>query len=173
MNPNVIAKAVTLPVHENGDGSWRVTGSEGTYSVYRIGADFRCSCPAGHGSTHCSHREAVKMRLDAPARPRTKLDDLTAEMLTSYTLGELGSSLNECVMMILAVAQERQAQNTRMADLKIRLNRYRILDDKVKVDAVKDEIIIQTAIVKNLAVRSSAYKDLRTALQSTIRMAGQ
>jgi hypothetical protein len=162
----VYAKAARLPVHDNGDGSWRVTGDDGTYSVYRIGDALRCTCPAGHGSTVCSHRLAVK-HIDSPPAPQIALDTLTAEELTAMSIHELGRTLNSVIVAISAVASERQAQNTRLADLKIRLNRYKLMGETEKLDAVRDEAILQKSIVENLRIRHSAMKELKSALQST------
>ena len=173
-NPSVLVKATSATVHDNGDGSWRVQSTSGsTYSVYRIGDRFKCTCPAGHGGTLCSHREAVCMSLEANPRPTPALDALTAEIVKAMSLRELSDTLVVAMFALAEVAVERQAQNTRLADLKIKKNRYKILGEKTMLEALDDELLVQKAIVDNLRIRHSALKGLQSSLQSTMRMAGQ
>lgn len=170
-SPEKIAKAARLPVIPRGDGSYSVQGDSGTWSVYRYGEGLRCSCPVGSG-TWCSHRAAVQLHEKCDTTPRPfNIDALTGEDIAAMDAYALGSALNATVTTIIALARERQTQNTRLADLRVRAARFKALDDKIKLAAVQDEIVIQRAVVDNLRIRASAAKDLKSALQSTMRSA--
>ena len=58
MNPLVALKARTLVVVPLRDGSFRVAGDSGTYTVRQHEAQLVCDCLAGN-QKHCSHRVAV------------------------------------------------------------------------------------------------------------------
>jgi hypothetical protein len=169
INPDTVAKAATLAVTPNGDGTWRVIGETGTYSIYRLGEGYRCTCPAGHGSTMCSHRIATDAHVKGIIAKPALLETLTAEEMSAMSLIELGYTLNTVSFAITALAEERQKQNTRFADLKIKSNRYKLLDEKEKLAATVDELLLQKSIVDNLRIRHSALRELKTSLQSTMR----
>ena len=170
-SPETIAKAVTLRVIPKGDGSHHVVGTSGTYSVYPLGDELHCSCPSGYGGTVCSHRFAVQTLEERKTARTFDMDALTGEEIAAMTLVELGQTLNATITTIISLAKERQTQNTRLADLRVRASRYKTLGDKSKLDAVNDEIIIQRAVVDNLRIRASAAKDLKSGLQSTMKSA--
>ena len=170
-SPEVIAKAVRLPVTPRGDGmTFSVAGDSGTWTVYRYGDGLRCSCPVGGGS-QCSHRVSVQLYEERQTARTFDIDALTGEQIAAMTLVELGQTLNATMTTIIALAKERQTQNIRLADLRVRGARYKTMKDAVKLAAVQDEIIIQRAVVDNLRIRASAAKDLKSGLQSTIRAA--
>ena len=113
------------------------------------------------------------MSLEANPRPPPALDALTAEIVKAMSLRELSDTLVVAMFALAEVAVERQAQNTRLADLKIKKNRYKILGENTMLEALDDELLVQKAIVDNLRIRHSALKGLQSSLQSTMRMAGQ
>ena len=169
MSPETIAKAARLPIQRTGTTTWDVRGTHRTYEVRQIGDTFRCDCNAAGGS--CSHRQAVKNSLEKRDLMDVDLDGLTVEQLSSMTLGDLGHTLNKVAVTMNQLAQAQQKANIELADVRIAINRKKILGEPI-VESV-NEMIAKKAVCDNLAIRVSALKNLRTSLQTTMRMIGQ
>jgi hypothetical protein len=169
VSPETIAKAARLWVIATGAKTWDVQGTDLPHVVRKIGDTFRCDCNAAGGS--CSHREAVKLWIIGHDRINVDLDALTVEQLSSMTLGELGHALNKVAVTMNQLAQAQQEANIELADVRIAINRKKLLGEPI-VESV-NEMIWKKAVCDNLAIRVSALKNLRTSLQTTMRMIGQ
>ena len=165
MTPETLAKAVTLPVIPKGDGTYNVVGEHGTYSIYYLGEGLRCSCPQGRSGA-CAHRLAVEFYEKCDTTPR-QLDVTTiSERIGEMDGYQLGVAMNAITVMGWVLSEERQRQNTRLADLRVQAGRFRMLGDEESFATVNDEVIIQRSVVDNLQIRASALRDVKIALHA-------